>query len=116
MTFTPRLSRRITLTSSRRSNTPSFTLDNGPLLALLLLGAGVRHAAAAGADARAATSFRYRAAAPLFCNEEFHLAGGGLQAPDPAVEARPGAALMKLWAAHPERGLATEAELDVRAT
>ena len=89
---------------------------HGPLLALLLLGAGVRHAAAAGADARAATSFRYRAAAPLFCNEEFHLAGGGLEAPDPAVEAPPGAALMKLWATHPERGLATEAELDVRAT
>ena len=89
---------------------------HGPLLALILLDAGIRHAGAARTDARAVTSFRYRAARPLFCNEEFHLAGGGLQTADRALEARPGAALMRLWAAHPERGVATEAELEVGAT
>ena len=89
---------------------------HGPLLALLVLDAGIRHAGAGGADGRAATSFRYRATAPLFCNEEFHLGGGTLQALDRALEAPPDAAVMKLWAAHPDRGLATEAELEVAAT
>ena len=74
---------------------------HGPLLALLLLDAGIRHATDES-TAALPQLFRYRALRPLFCNETFQLAG---KQPDPGV--------MKLWAAHAERGVATEAELEV---
>ena len=73
---------------------------HGPLLALLLLDAGIRHTGDGSTDSMPQL-FRYRALRPLFCNEEFQLAG----------EASGG--VMKLWSAHPERGVATEAELEV---
>jgi hydroxyacyl-ACP dehydratase HTD2-like protein with hotdog domain len=124
---------------------------HGPLIALLLLDAGVRHSAhriGGGAFGRAVeagsvfasgvapkvTSFRYRALAPLFCNEEFQLCGGeaGASAAPvapagasaaPVGSREAGSALdvttvdsTTLWAAHPERGIATEAELEVHGT
>jgi len=95
---------------------------HGPLLALLLVDAGVRHAVAATPYTTVATSFRYRNARPLFCNEEFQLGGGCLEdtgtggqfAEDghAGVGTVDGVARMKLWVAHPERGLAIEAELE----
>ena len=104
---------------------------HGPLLALLLLEAGIRHAddgsSAGDTSARGDGSgggdrsprvggstdvlpqlFRYRALRPLFCNEAFQLAGRHLDR-----EPRSNGRVMKLWAAHPERGIATEAELAV---
>ena len=67
-----------------------------------------------------------KALGPLFCNEAFQLGGGRLENRDPGEgseagprpddEAATGASRMKLWVAHPERGLAIEAELDVRTT
>jgi 3-methylfumaryl-CoA hydratase len=106
---------------------------HGPLVALLLLDAGVRHSAhrfGGGAFGRAVeagsvfesgvppkvSSFRYRALAPLFCNEEFRLCGGEAGASAaPVVSSEAGSALdvTRLWAAHPERGVATEAEIEV---
>ncbi len=76
---------------------------HGPLLALLLLDAGLRHTGDGSTDLMPQL-FRYRALRPLFCNEAFQLAGGA----DGGV--------IKLWAAHPERGVATEAELEVDLT
>lgn len=66
---------------------------HGPLTALLLLDAGSRWI---GAPPR---SFSYRATGPLFCGEEFTIAGRATRGSDEAV----------LWAAHPERGLAMRA-------
>jgi len=50
---------------------------HGPLVALLLLGAGVRRAErAAGREMGARpVAFQYRALQPLFCNEPFELHG-----------------------------------------
>jgi 3-methylfumaryl-CoA hydratase len=109
---------------------------HGPLVALLLVDAGVRHAGhliGGGAFGRALearsvfepgvppkiASFRYRALAPLFCNEEFQLCGGEAGASAAPVASREaGSALdvTRLWAAHSERGVATEAELEVHRT
>ena len=66
---------------------------HGPLTALLLLDAGSRWI---GAPPR---SFSYRATGPLFCGEEFTIAGRAAKRGDEA----------ELWAAHPERGLAMRA-------
>jgi len=74
---------------------------HGPLLALLLLGAGIRHTTDSSTTVLPQL-FRYRALRPLFCNESFQLAG---KQPDQGV--------MKLWAAHDEHGIATEAGLEV---
>ena len=56
---------------------------------------------------------------PLFCGEEFQVGGTELGASPPTgvAQAVPGAAAraMKLWATHPKRGVATEAELRVDA-
>jgi len=116
---------------------------HGPLLALLLLDAGVRHATdssatgegstvadvstVADSSIRAGSStdvlprlFRYRALRPLFCNESFQLVGQHVndearvvdQAPALGDQPdQPNRRVMKLWAAHPERGVATEADL-----
>ena len=88
---------------------------HGPLLALLVLDAGMRHSALDGSVRRSPKEFRYRALGPLFCNEEFHLSGvcvdNGNEGPEPGS-----CNVMKLWAAHPERGVATEAELQVDRT
>jgi 3-methylfumaryl-CoA hydratase len=78
---------------------------HGPLLALLLLDGGIRHATEDPSAGDTSTAwlpqhFRYRALRPLFCDEVFQLSG---RQPTPGT--------MKLWAAHPERGVATEAEL-----
>ncbi len=73
---------------------------HGPLLALLLLDAGIRHTGDGSTDLMPQL-FRYRALRPLFCNEAFQLAGGNVDG------------VMKLWAAHPDRGVATEATLEV---
>jgi 3-methylfumaryl-CoA hydratase len=74
---------------------------HGPLLALLLLDAGVRH------GSHAASAFRYRALSPLFCDEEFLLAGRREEGPGATAGAS------KLWAAHPRRGVAMEATLQI---
>ena len=88
---------------------------HGPLLALLVLDAGMRHSALDGSVRRSPKEFRYRALGPLFCNEEFHLSGvcvdNGNEGPEPGS-----GNVMKVWAAHPERGVATEAELEVDGT
>jgi 3-methylfumaryl-CoA hydratase len=81
---------------------------HGPLVALLLLEAGLRHAHTDRARPPEARSYQYRALAPLFCNEELHLCGA------PAEDA--GAATTrahKLWAVRPGGVVATEAELEV---
>ncbi|MEX2473120.1 MAG: MaoC family dehydratase N-terminal domain-containing protein, partial [Gemmatimonadota bacterium] len=70
---------------------------HGPLLALLLLDAG---AVLRSGDVR---SFEYRARAPLFCDEDFEL----LAAPSDVSSDQE----VQLWAAHPERGPAMEANL-----
>ncbi len=67
-------------------------LVHGPLTALLLLDAGSRWL---GGPPH---SFSYRAVSPLFCGEEFTIAGGAA-----------GGGETELWAAHPERGLAMRA-------
>lgn len=72
---------------------------HGPLIALLVVGAGLRRL---GDDAsRAGVTFRYRAVGPLFCDEEFRLCGMSDERP------------MRVWAAHPERGAATRGEIEV---
>ena len=70
---------------------------HGPLLALLLLGAGAARAPA-GVE-----SFEYRALAPLFRGEEFEL----LAETVPATSSDG----VRLWANHPSRGPAMEARL-----
>ncbi|MDZ7778800.1 MAG: MaoC family dehydratase N-terminal domain-containing protein [Gemmatimonadota bacterium] len=70
---------------------------HGPLLALLLLDA---------AEARTGQSsgiYHYRALAPIFCHEPCEICA----APESAEEGSG----VKLWAAHPRRGPAMEAEL-----
>jgi 3-methylfumaryl-CoA hydratase len=69
---------------------------HGPLLALLLLGAGVPADGAAGRD------FEYRALAPLFCGEELEILADRDATSDGEV---------RLWASHPSRGPAMEARL-----
>ena len=82
---------------------------HGPLLALLLLGAGLRSLGGADdrRDAPTALSFDYRALGPVFANETIALFGTA--APDSGSERS-----VALWAAHPERGMTTRAELVVR--
>ncbi len=90
---------------------------HGPLLALLVLDAGIRHSALDGSVRRSPKEFRYRALGPLFCNEEFHLSGARADNGGEGLDTQPGSgSVMKLWAAHPERGVATEAELEVDGT
>ena len=89
---------------------------HGPLLALLVLDAGIRNAVGDGSAGVVPQLFRYRALQPLFCNEEFHLQGGRVDAGGRALETPSGAGVMKVWAAHPERGVATEADLEVDVT
>jgi 3-methylfumaryl-CoA hydratase len=96
---------------------------HGPLLALLVLGAGLRHAGSAeGVEAR----FEYRAAQPLFCNEEIVLAGEGIRHAGGAVHVPGGAheagsgrghdpdarQVMALRAEHRDRGVAMRATLE----
>lgn len=69
---------------------------HGPLLALLLLDAGGRRLGVRPGR------FSYRAVSPLFCGEGFSLCGAREDADDPT----------RLWAAHPERGVAMKAELE----
>ena len=66
---------------------------HGPLIALLLLDAGSRWLGGP-------TDFSYRAVGPLFCGEEFVIAGRTT-----------GTHEVELWAAHPERGLAMRATM-----
>jgi 3-methylfumaryl-CoA hydratase len=70
---------------------------HGPLLALLLLGLG---AELRGGPPR---TFEYRGLAPIFCDEEIELLA------DPSSPAPDGE--VRLWALHPERGLAMEARI-----
>lgn len=65
---------------------------HGPLVALLLLDAGSRWLE------RSPDFFSYRAVSPLFCGEEFTIAGKST-----------GRGRAELWAAHPERGPAMRA-------
>ena len=83
---------------------------HGPLLALLLLGAGIDVLGGAGGvpepDIR--VDFRYRALQPLFCGEIVELWA------DPAPVGRPGQDLeLRTW--HAERGAVTRASLALRA-
>ncbi|MCH7891643.1 MAG: MaoC family dehydratase N-terminal domain-containing protein [Gemmatimonadetes bacterium] len=79
---------------------------HGPLIALLLLDAGSRRlegstgGSLAGSTGGSPDSFSYRAVSPLFCGEEFTIAGRAN--PEGQTE---------VWAAHPERGLAMRATL-----
>ena len=80
---------------------------HGPLIALLLLNAGVRRWGGA------ASAFRYRAVGPLFCDEHFELVGARSLGTAAGGEAREGAQDdANLWAVHPERGVAMEARLE----
>ena len=54
------------------------------------------------------TKYRYRAYRPLFCNEPFRLTGRALDGSDRDALG------LELRAVHPERGLATRAELTFR--
>lgn len=77
---------------------------HGPLLALLLVDAGLRNWGGSAA------AFRYRALSPLFGDEEFVLTGKrGSKAP--VSGETPSELAANLWAAHPERGVAMEAGL-----
>ncbi len=75
---------------------------HGPLIALLLLDAGSRLLGSSTGDSMGGSpdSFSYRAVSPLFCGEEFTIAGRAN--PEDQTE---------VWAAHPERGLAMRATL-----
>lgn len=73
------------------------TVVHGPLLALLLLDAGSRR------SGRPPLRFAYRAMSPLFCDETFVLAG----------RASEEEGVTELWAAHPQRGTAMRATLEV---
>ena len=75
---------------------------HGPLIALLLLDAGSRRlgGSTGGSTGGSPDSFSYRAVSPLFCGEEFTIAGRA----NPEDET-------EVWAAHPERGLAMRATL-----
>ena len=75
---------------------------HGPLIALLLLEAGSRRlgGSVGGSTGGSPDSFSYRAVSPLFCGEEFTIAGKA--DPDGQTE---------VWAAHPERGVAMRATL-----
>jgi len=78
---------------------------HGPLVALLLLGAGLRWTARDDRlrEENAPVRFQYRALQPLYCNESFELNGTAVEASgsESAVELR----------AHGTRGLAMRAEL-----
>jgi 3-methylfumaryl-CoA hydratase len=77
---------------------------HGPLLALLLVDAGLRNWGGSAAG------FRYRALSPLFGDEGFVFTGK--RGPQSAMSAETPAELAaNLWAAHPERGVAMEAGL-----
>ncbi len=80
---------------------------HGPLVALLLLRAGLRArggdvgvGGGAAADDESPLAYRYRARAPLFRGERFDLLA--------REEGKHG---LRLWAVHPERGVAMEAAL-----
>jgi len=79
---------------------------HGPLIALLLLEAGSRRLGGSvggspdGSSGGSPDSLSYRAVSPLFCGEEFTIAGRAN--PDGQTE---------VWAAHPERGVAMRATL-----
>lgn len=95
---------------------------HGPLLALLLLSAGVRWARLGEGRAPGdpvELHFRYRALQPVFCNEEIELCGlvaGGTGASSGGTGARASRTegSFELWAAHPERGVAMRAGLAVK--
>lgn len=89
---------------------------HGPLLAVLLLGAGIRHTPGNGTPTGMPRTFRYRAKQPLFCNEQFQLSGGRMDAGSGAMGTEPDGGVMKLWAEHPTRGIAMEAELESAVT
>ncbi len=94
---------------------------HGPLLALLLMNAGVQRLAggegasdpegATGPPAQVALDpglrFQYRAVQPLFCNERFDLCARRVEHEGDAA----GDASLVLWASHAERGVVTEARL-----
>lgn len=83
---------------------------HGPLLALLLLGAGIDVLGGAGGvpEPGIRVDFRYRALQPLFCGEIVELWA------DPAPVGRPGQDLeLRTW--HAERGAVTRASLALRA-
>ena len=79
---------------------------HGPLLALLLLGAGQRwaEAHASGQVEGEAVAFDYRALQPAFCNESIDLCGA-------ASRGSPSGQSIDLWAAHAARGPVMRAEL-----
>ncbi|MEE2904818.1 MAG: MaoC family dehydratase N-terminal domain-containing protein [Gemmatimonadota bacterium] len=71
---------------------------HGPLLALLIADNGVRRLGHRSPPA--GLTFKYRSVQPLFCNESIRICGDAQQTP------------MRLWAAHKDRGVATEATLE----
>ena len=79
---------------------------HGPLLALVLLGAGGRWADALTGRPAAGqpVSFTYRALQPVFCNESIDLCGV-------ASHGSASEHALGLWAAHATRGVVTRAEL-----
>ena len=79
---------------------------HGPLIAMLLLGAGSRWAEARfGPPPRpGSVEFNYRALQPVFCNEAIQLCGL-------AADAKASGPSIELWATHGERGEAMRAEL-----
>jgi 3-methylfumaryl-CoA hydratase len=82
----------------------------GPLLALLLLGAGVGHARATLRTDPTVRGFSYRAMQPVFCDEPFAICGRRLDAPPHGVDL-PGAPNHSLWIEHAQRGVAMRATL-----
>jgi 3-methylfumaryl-CoA hydratase len=79
---------------------------HGPLIALLLLGAGSRWAEARlGRPPRpGSVRFSYRALQPIFCDESIDLCGL-------AADGEDSRSAIELWAAHGERGTAMRADL-----
>lgn len=83
---------------------------HGPLLALLLLNAGLRRTTGFRSYNPAGTRFSYRALQPVFCNEALLLRGS-----DASHEAAAGAGVLALHVDHPVRGTAMRASLAVFA-
>jgi 3-methylfumaryl-CoA hydratase len=81
---------------------------HGPLLALLLLGAGAAWAGAGGGAAHLLERYEYRSFQPLFCGEPIAFRGR------PGPTATAGGRVLDLWGDHARRGVVIRALLSTR--
>jgi 3-methylfumaryl-CoA hydratase len=79
---------------------------HGPLLALVLLSAGVRWAGLDRPGPEAKLTFRYRAMQPVFCNEPVEVRGRDLGHRERRT--------LALCVAHRDRGIVTDAQMSLR--